>query len=73
MTGGSGRPRLAGSSEDAVSVLVTRDKSFTRAALPRSPGATTYVMGLDVVINDRERLPESMLMLRVGAVKMKRI
>ena len=51
---GSGRPRLAGSSEDAVSVVVTRDKPFARAALPRSPGTTTYVMGLDAVINDRK-------------------
>ena len=59
MTRGSGRPRLAGSSEDAVSVMVTRDKPFTRAALQRSPGATMYVMGLNAVINDRERLAES--------------
>ena len=42
-----------------MSVMVTRDKPFTRAALPRSPGATMYVMGLDAVINDRERLAES--------------
>ena len=26
-----------------MSVMVTRDKPFTRAALPRSPGATMYV------------------------------